>query len=444
MAAVGIQGPPGFQPPAPRAQIAGPPVARSIPDAAPDLRQPTDSYVPSSQSTQVGSSPQDIYTPSSIGVQPAKPKKKRTTYVIAHGAHVIHSTVDAGEAAAVVANGGLSELAHHNHVGGHGHGHSHSPTSTTNAAAAPETPTAAPKRAPSPVPKSTPKISPELAARLDKIEASNMSADSKQMLSDIARRTASNEAGLADDLGRATKIPDNAGSVAGSADDAARLTSTVDDVAAGASKVSVLGRVAKGLGAAGAVVGTVAGPIQIADGITEMRTEDKVNGALNTASGVALTTSGVSGLAALAPAAAGTIAAPLTVGAGGAAIALDGVRQVRKSWDDRGQDKKVGAGLLKTAGGTAMMAGAAMMATGAGAPVGAALVVGGAVVSAGTYLAENTKVGQAVTKAVGGAAHAVADGVGEAVTQTKQFASEMADNIGDRASDLWDGATSWF
>ena len=100
--------------------------------------------------------------------------------------------------------------------------------------------------------------------------------------------------------------------------------------------------------------------------------------------------------------------------------------------------------MLKTAGGTAMMAGAAMMATGVGAPVGAALVVGGAVVTAGTYLAENTEVGKTVTKAVGSAAHAVADGVSTAVTETGEIARNVGGAISDGAGKLWDAATSWW
>ena len=82
------------------------------------------------------------------------------------------------------------------------------------------------------------------------------------------------------------------------------------------------------------------------------------------------------------------------------------------------------------------------MVVGTGAAV--VVVVGGAVVTAGTYLAENTEVGKAVTKAVGNAAHVVADGVSTAVAETGKFARNVGGAISDGASSLWSAATSWW
>ena len=218
-----------------------------------------------------------------------------------------------------------------------------------------------------------------------------------------------------------------------------------------AQTTKVLAGVGKGAAALGSIVALPAGAVQTYQGVNEtaqgIREGDShkiTSGALNTGSGVALTTSGVAGTVVaagqlgLAGAGAAAAAAPVALAAGGAAAALDGARQVHNNWSDRTQDNQVGAGMLKTAGGTAMMA------TGVGAPVGAALVVGGAVVTAGTYLAENTEVGKTVTKAVGSAAHAVADGVSTAVTETGEIARNVGGAISDGAGKLWDAATSWW
>lgn len=442
---------------------------------------------------------------SGYGDKKAGYKKKKTwQYKTVHNAHVAHATADAAEVTGVVLDkatktpgglitrtkAGLEELAHHNRIGdhGHGHGHGHGADAVDDVAKAAGGADDAAKAAggaddaakaisgadeAAAAVKPTPKPAAPKAPLRD-IQSSNLSGETKeiyQQIKDQAAKSmggsddaaaAAKAAGGADEAATAAKAASNVDEVANAAgglDDVAKAAGGADDIAHTAGKLSFLGKFAKGAGIAGALVGTVAGPLQISEGIKE----GGVSGAFHTAGGVALTGSGVAGLAAAAPGAttsllgatAASAAAPLAVGLGGAAAAIDGGRQVAKNWNDRSADHKVGAGMLKTGGGTAMMVGAGLMATGVGAPIGAALVVGGAVVTGATYLAENTAVGKAVTKAVGGAAHAVADGVSHVAGVVGEGLSNAASAVGDAvggavssvtdtAKSAWKSLTSWW
>jgi hypothetical protein len=188
------------------------------------------------------------------------------------------------------------------------------------------------------------------------------------------------------------------------------------------------------------VTGPVAvwnGVSDIIEGVRQVNNGQTTHGVLEAASGVSGTTSGVAATTGAIAHFAGAAGIAATAGvvagaAGGAAAVIDGVNQVVHNWDDRTQDHQTGAGLVKTAAGTAMMVGAGLVATGVGAPIGVALMAGGAVVSAATYLAENTEIGRAVTGAIGTAAHFVADTV-----------SNAASAVGNAVSGAWKWATGW-
>jgi len=211
--------------------------------------------------------------------------------------------------------------------------------------------------------------------------------------------------------------------------------------ASGQEAVSGLGSVVKnatnGLSLVTGPVAVWNGVSDIIEGVRQVGNGETTHGVLEAASGVAGTTSGAAATTGAIAHFAGAAGIAATAGvvagaAGGAAAVIDGVNQVVHNWDDRTQDHQTGAGLVKTAAGTAMMVGAGLVATGVGAPIGVALMAGGAVVSAVTYLAEDTEIGRAVTGAIGTAAHFVADTV-----------SNAASAVGNAVSGAWEWATGW-
>jgi negative regulator of sigma E activity len=432
-----------------------------------------DTFTSSSQNQTVGQSSGDTYTPTA-------PKKKGYTPAeqFVHDVHVGHAAADALELGTGAMQDGFKGLAGHftgkaHHHGSHG---SHGTTTAVTAADDLAPATQAVTKADDLAPVATAATKADDVATtanavtkpLRDLDSANLSSDTKEMYQAIrdqmARESSTTKAAtVADETSAVAKAAVAAEETSGIAK-AAGAADEVGNVGRFAQTTKVLAGVGKGAAALGSVVALPTGILQTYQGVNEtakgIKTGDNkkiASGVLNTGSGAALTTSGVAGTMVaggqlgLVSAGAAAAAAPVALAAGGAAAALDGSRQVVKNWSDRSKDYKVGAGMLKTGGGTAMMAGAAMMATGVGAPVGAALVVGGAVVTAGTYLAENTEVGKTVTKAVGKAAHAVADGVGHAVSEGAEIArnvggaiSDGAGALADGASSLWNKATSWW
>lgn len=197
------------------------------------------------------------------------------------------------------------------------------------------------------------------------------------------------------------------------------IPTNAEVAASNTGKLARLGSaVSRGLG----VVAAVGGGFQFANGVSEWKKGNKLDGGvdmasggLNVAGGVAIATG------------AGTVAAPFLFGA---SSIIDGGRDLYHGVQN-GNGEKIGVGTAKVAGGGMMVAGGVLCATGVGVPVGVALIAGGAIVSGGAAVYD------AFHEQINGAVSTVANGVKDTVSSVKN-------TVSNAASSAWNTVTSWF
>jgi hypothetical protein len=174
----------------------------------------------------------------------------------------------------------------------------------------------------------------------------------------------------------------------------------------------------------------LAGGLETAHGINELREGKTVDGSLDVTAGLAGVTSGAATTATAftsATTVAGVGLGALAAGAGGVVAVADGVKDIYHGIKDGDTEKGVVGG-IKTAAGAAMIAGACT-----GNPI---LVAGGAVTYVGAVVYENR---EAIADGAKKAYHYAADGVDKGVKATKEFAGNVAHKVSEKAAAIKEG-----
>lgn len=220
--------------------------------------------------------------------------------------------------------------------------------------------------------------------------------------------------------------------VASTETSASGLAETTSEAAHGGSK---LHKTLEGANKVLGPVAVVAGGLEVAHGVNELREGKTVEGALDVGGGIAATTSGVAATTAAyssTTAVAGIGLGAIAAGGAGVAAMADGIKGVYEGIKEKDTEKGVVGG-VKTAAGAAMLAGACT-----GNPI---LVAGGAVTYVGAVVYENR---EAIANTAKKAYNATADAASSAYHAASGAVSSAADTVGGAAKGAWKWATSWF